>query len=283
MSSTTAAGLLEKASRVLTTRHYSRKTIKASSSTQNQALAALLFFYRNVIGEPLEQLDIMRARRTRRAPIVLTPEEVTRLLAEMSGIPLLVCMLLYGSGMRLGEALNLRVKDIDFGRGEITVREAKGRKDRITMLPAALRVPLKEHLQAVREQHTQDLSAGLGRAPMPYALSRKYPNADREWAWQWVFPASSHYLDKKTGIKHRHHLHESVIQKAMRAAGRAAGLTKHATPHVLRHSFATCLIDDKYDIRTVQELLGHEDVRTTQAYTHVLNGGGHGVRSPWTG
>ena len=151
----------------------------------------------------------MRARRTRRSPIVLTPDEVQRLFAEMSGIPLLVCMLLYGSGMRLGEALNLRVKDIDFGRGEITVREAKGRKDRITMLPATLSGPLKEHLQAVRRQHTQDLLAGLGRAPMPYALSRKYPTADREWAWQWVFPAGSHYLDKRTGIKHRHHLHSS--------------------------------------------------------------------------
>lgn len=189
-------------------------------------------------------------------------------------------MTLYGSGMRLSEGLSVRVKDLDFGRGEILVRDGKGAKDRVTMLPAAIRRPLAEHLETVRRRHEADLARGRGRAPLPRALRRKYVNADREWGWQWVFPATSHYRDRATGIAHRHHLHESVVQKAVRRATLASGLAKRVTTHTFRHSFATHLLEDGYDIRTVQELLGHEDVRTTMIYTHVLNRGGLGVHSP---
>ena len=252
-----------------------------AASTQNQALAALLFLYEHVLEQPLERIEgVVRARKPKRLPAVLTRDEVEAVLAQLGGLPRLVCTLLYGSGLRLLEGLQLRVKDLDFGRGEITVRDGKGQKDRVTVLPEALHQPLEDHLRYVREQHEADLRVGLGRAPLPGALVRKYPNAEREWGWQWVFPASSHYLDRRTGIRHRHHLHESVIQRAVHEAVRRAGLAKPAASHTFRHSFATHLLEDGYDIRTVQELLGHKDVKTTMVYTHVLNRGGLGVHSP---
>lgn len=252
-----------------------------AASTQNQALAALLFLYGHVLEQPLDRIDgVVRARKPKRVPVVLAREEVHAVLSLLEGTPRLVCMLLYGTGMRLLEGLSLRVKDLDFHRCEVIVRDGKGARDRVTMLPDLLRAPLQEHLRAVRVQHDRDLGRGLGRVPMPEALARKYPNADREWGWQWVFPAGSHYVDRESGTHHRHHLHESVVQKAVREAVKRADIVKHAGPHTLRHSFATHLLEDGYDIRTVQELLGHKDVRTTQIYTHVLNRGGHGVRSP---
>jgi len=254
---------------------------QVSASTQNQAFAALLFLYRQVLGRDLGPLgDVVRAKRPRRLPVVLTPEEVEQVLAHVDGVTLLICRLLYGSGMRLLECLGARVKDLDFQRNEITVRDGKGRKDRVTLLPTTCAPALNDHLERVRRLHENDLRNGLGRAPLPDALQRKYPSADRHWGWQFVFPASSHYTDARTGIRHRHHLHESVLQKQMAQAVRLAGLVKPATPHTLRHSFATELIRDGYDIRTVQELLGHKDLTTTMIYTHVLNRGGRGVRSP---
>ncbi|MGH7463444.1 MAG: integron integrase, partial [Longimicrobiales bacterium] len=239
-----------------------------AASTQNQALAALLFLYEHVLQQPLDRIEgVVRARKPKRLPVVLTRDEVEALLAQLEGAPQLVCMLLYGSGLRLLEGLELRVKDLDVGRGEITIRDGKGQKDRRTMLPEALHQPLQKHLGQVRARHEMDLKRGLGRAPLPDALLRKYPNADREWGWQWVFPAGSHYRDRRTGIEHRHHLHESVIQKAVHEAAHQAGLAKRVTTHGFRHSFATHLLEDGYDIRTVQELLGHKDVETTMIYT----------------
>ncbi|MBI3695385.1 MAG: integron integrase, partial [Acidobacteria bacterium] len=252
-----------------------------AASTQNQALAALLFLYERVLERPLDRIEgVVRARKPKRLPVVLTRDEVAALLDRLDGVPRLVCRLLYGSGLRLLEALQLRVKDIDFGPGEITVRDGKGQKDRVTMLPGVLQEPLRDHLRGVRGQHEADVERGLGRAPLPDALVRKYPNADQEWGWQWVFPASSHYIDRRTGLQHRYHLHESVIQRAVHEAVRRAGLAKPAASHTFRHSFATHLLEDGYDIRTVQELLGHKDVKTTMVYTHVLNRGGLGVHSP---
>lgn len=254
---------------------------KVAASTQNQALSALLFLYQAVLGKDIGLIEgILRAKRPQRLPEVLTHIEVQRVLAELDGVVLLICTLLYGTGMRLLEVLSLRVKDVDFERNEITVRDGKGRKDRVTMLPLSCKPALLDHLDAVRALHAADLRKGLGRAPLPDALIRKYPNADRQWVWQWVFPATSHYADLKTGIRHRHHLHESVVQKAVAAAARRAKVHKRVSPHVLRHSFATELLRDGYDIRTVQELLGHKDVSTTMIYTHVLNRGGRGVLSP---
>ncbi len=254
---------------------------RVSASTQNQALCALLFLYREVLEMDLPWLDeLVRAKRPQRVPVVLDRAEVRALLAHLHGTPWLVASLLYGAGLRLLEAMRLRVKDVDFQRREIVVRDGKGAKDRRTLLPGSVRRPLAEHLRRVRRQHVADLATGRGEAPLPVSLARKYPAAGREWGWQWVFPATRHYRDPATGRRRRHHLHESVVQRAVKRAAREAGLVKPATCHTLRHSFATHLLEAGYDIRTIQELLGHRDVSTTMIYTHVLNRGGRGVRSP---
>jgi integron integrase len=252
-----------------------------AASTQNQALAALLFLYKDVLGCDPGWLDeIVRAKRPQRLPTVLTRSEVAALLAQLRGVPWLMAMLLYGSGLRLKECLRLRVKDVEFDRNEIVVREGKGNKDRVTMLPSAVNEPLQAHLARVRRLHERDLQAGLGRAQLPDALGRKYPNADREFGWQWVFPASRICTDPRFGAPQRYHLHKSVLQRAIHEAARHAGLTKPVGPHTMRHSVATQLLQSGYDIRTVQELLGHRDVKTTEICTHVLNRGNRGVRSP---
>jgi integron integrase len=241
-----------------------------SASTQNQALAALLFLYKDVLERDPGWLDdVVRAKRPQRLPTVLTQGEVEGLLRTMRGVTWLMAMLLYGAGLRLTECLQLRVKDIDFSRNEIVVREGKGRKDRVTMLPGALAAPLTTHLQRVRKLHHADLQAGFGRVCLPDALARKYPNANREWGWQWVFPASRICTDPRFGKPQRYHIHESVLQKAVHAAARQARITKPVGPHSLRHSFATDLLRAGYDIRTVQELLGHRDVKTTMIYVVV--------------
>jgi len=254
---------------------------RVSASTQNQALSALLVVYRQVLRrEPISLEGIVRAKRPQRLPVVLTREEVRALLGHLDGECRLIASLLYGSGLRLMECCRLRVKDVDLERREIVVRSGKGEKDRVTVLPARLRDPLKSHLERVRAHHEEDLRRGLGNAPLPYALARTYPASAREWGWQWVFPATRFYLDVAAGERFRHHLHESVLQRAVKEAARKAGIAKPATCHSLRHSFATHLLEDGYDIRTIQELLGRRDVTTTMIYTHVLNRGGRGVRSP---
>jgi integron integrase len=252
-----------------------------SASTQNQALNALLFLYQEVLGKKIGLVQgIVRARRPKRLPVVLTREEVRSILGSLRGLEWIMTMVLYGAGLRLMECLRLRVKDIDFSRNEIRVRSGKGDKDRVAMLPAAIKEPLRRHLELARKQFESDLKNGYDGVPLPHALERKYPNATKEWAWQWVFPASKLYRDRQTGAKRRYHLHESVLQRAVNEAVRKAGISKPASCHTLRHSFATHLLEDGYDIRTVQELLGHRDVATTMMYTHVLNKGGHGVCSP---
>jgi integron integrase len=252
-----------------------------SASTQNQALSAILFLYREVLKVEAFCFDVaVRARRPERLPVVLTRQEVRAILDLMTGTPRLVAGLLYGAGLRLLECLTLRVKDVDFGRNEIVVRDGKGQKDRVTMLPESAKDPLLRHLHRVQKLHEQDLKRAAGRVSLPNAIGRKYPNADREWGWQYVFPASSLYFDRSDGMERRHHLHESVIQKAVKAAVREAKIAKPASPHSLRHSFETHLLEAGYDIRTIQELLCHKDVRTTMIYTHVLNRGGRGVRIP---
>lgn len=254
---------------------------RVAASTQNQALAGILFLYKHVLGSPMDTVEtVLRARRPLRAPVVLTREEVCEVLAQMAGVSALVASLIYGSGARLMEALTIRLKDVDLSSGQLLVRDGKGAKDRTTTLPATLTSSLEGQFATVLRQHRSDLARGLGRVALPGALSRKYPNASSEPGWQWLFPASSHYVDSATGVYQRHHLHETVVQKAVAAAASRTGILKHVTPHTLRHSFATHLLQDSYDIRTVQELLGHESVKTTQIYTHVLNRGGLGVRSP---
>lgn len=253
---------------------------RVSASTQNQALAALLFLYREVLGRELEGLDqAVRARRQRPLPVVLSREEVRLVLAKLAPTPRLVGTLLYGSGLRLLEALRLRVKDLDFERRQLLLREPKGGRDRAVPLPRITEEPLRHHLACVRELHQADLLHGLDGPPLPQGLARKYPNAPREWAWQWVFPATRIGTDPE-GRRSRHHLHETVLQRAVKLAVQQAGLTKRATCHSFRHSFATHLLEDGADIRTVQELLGHRELRTTMIYTHVLDRGPLGVRSP---
>jgi integron integrase len=254
---------------------------QTSASTQNQALAALLFLYKEVLGRELEWIgDLVHARRPQRLPVVLTRAEVADLLAHLEGPSRLIGSLLYGSGLRLLEALTMRVKDVDLGRRELTVRDGKGRKDRVTMVPESLIDGLTAHLAGVRRQHELDLKRGAGNVELPDAIARKYPGASRDWIWQWVFPASRRYTAPMSGEVRRHHVHETVVQRAVRSASRAARIPKMATPHTLRHSFATHLLESGYDIRTIQELLGHSSVNTTMIYTHVLNRGPHGVRSP---
>jgi integron integrase len=254
---------------------------RVAASTQNQALNALAFLYSRVLGIEMPRLaEFPRARRPQRLPVVLGREEVRAVLGGLEGSVGLVARLLYGSGLRLHECLALRVKDLDFIRNEIRLRDGKGRKDRVTMLPRALGNALRAHLARVRSLHAEDLRSGFGEVALPNALARKYPAASREWGWQWVFPASRRHRESETGKERRHHLDATVVQKAMRRAVRCAGIAKPATAHSLRHSFATHLLESGYDIRTVQELLGHRDVRTTMIYTHVLNRGGRGVLSP---
>jgi integron integrase len=257
---------------------------KVSQSTQAQALAALLFLYRHVLQRPLEGLrPLPRGRAPTRLPVVLTRDEVQRVLGHLDGAYRLVGVLLYGSGMRLMEGLTLRVKDVDLERREIVIRRGKGAKDRVTVLPAALVTPLSAHLERMRAQHARDVAAGAGWVALPDALDRKYPQAGRSWPWQWLFPATRIHRDARSGEVRRHHLHESAMQRMMSRAVAASGLGKRASCHTLRHSFATHLLGAGYDIRTVQELLGHRDVTTTMIYTHVLNRGGLGVRSPADG
>jgi integron integrase len=252
-----------------------------SASTQNQALAALLFLYRVVLGRELEFVDgIERAKRPRHVPTVLTREEAQNVIARLLGAHRLMASLLYGSGMRLMECVRLRVKDLDFGYGQIIVREGKGEKERRTILPSTLVEPLKTQLARVRLLHDEDLERGFGSVYLPYALERKYPNASREWGWQWVFPANCLSVDPRSGLTRRHQAAEDGLQRAVQRAVGQAGITKRTSCHTLRHSFATHLLEAGYDIRTTQELLGHSDVSTTMIYTHVLNKGGKGVRSP---
>lgn len=254
---------------------------KVSASTQNQALCAVLFLYRHVLGREMgEMKNLVRAKRPQRLPLVLTRNEVSRILAEMEGPTLLMASLLYGAGLRVLECCRLRTKDLDFERLEILLRNGKGQKDRVTMLPESLVPDLATHLEGVKELHDKDLAEGMGSVELPAALERKYPRAPWEWSWQWVFPATRHYMEEQSGRKRRHHLHESVLQKAFKAAVHRAQMAKPASPHTLRHSFATHLLECGQDIRTIQELLGHRDVSTTMIYTHVLNRGGRGVRSP---
>ncbi len=254
---------------------------QVSASTQNQALSAILFLYREVLRtDPGQVQPLPRAVSPLRVPVVLTRSEVREVLAHLDGVCLLIASILYGAGLRLQECLELRVKDVDFERGELTVRRGKGQKDRRTMLPERLREPLRGHLGAVKTLHERDLAGGWGRVVLPGALERKYPQAPVEWRWQFVFPAARLCRDPRYGPPTRYHLHESVVQKAVTAAGRAAGLTKRVGCHTFRHSFATHLLESGYDIRTVQELLGHADVTTTMIYTHVLNRGALGVKSP---
>jgi len=256
-------------------------TRNVSASTQNQAKSALLFLYKEVLGIQLPWLDnVTQAKVPKRLPVVLTKDEVQALLNRLDGTMWLLVSLLYGSGLRLMECLRLRVKDVDLARCEILVREGKGFKDRVTMLPKSLVEPLKRHLLKVKALHQEDLATGHGEVFMPMALDRKYPNGGKDWPWQYVFPSIKLSVDPLSKVIRRHHADEKTVQRAVKKAVNLAGITKLATPHTLRHSFATHLLEGGYDIRTVQELLGHSDVATTMIYTHVLNKGGQGVASP---
>lgn len=254
---------------------------RVSASTQNQARCALLFLYKEVLAIELPWLDnVEQAKAPKRLPVVLNRDEIQAILSRLTGTHWLIASLLYGTGMRIMECLRLRVQDVDVKRCEILIRDGKGFKDRVTMLPVSLVAPLQAHLVKVRELHQSDTQQGFGAVYMPYALERKYPNAAKEWIWQYVFPAAKLSTDPRTQVVRRHHVQEQAIQRAVKQAVRDADLTKAATPHTFRHSFATHLLEGGYDIRTVQELLGHSDVSTTMIYTHVLNKGGKGVTSP---
>lgn len=253
-----------------------------AAATQNQALNAILFLYREVLRINLPWIeDIQRAKKPQRLPVVLTRSEVKQVLAGLEGTVWLMAGLTYGAGLRLLECLRLRVKDLDFSRHEIVVRDGKGQKDRVTMLPKNLVDPLQSHLAKVRQLHQRDLVDGHGHVYLPFALDRKYPNANRDWGWQYIFPSKRRSIDPRSGIERRHHVDPAVLQRAIRKAVREAEIVKPATVHTLRHSFATHLLESGYDIRTVQELLGHADVKTTMIYTHVLNRGGRAVMSPF--
>ncbi|MEK7239501.1 MAG: integron integrase [Gemmatimonadota bacterium] len=254
---------------------------RVAASTQNQALAALLFLYKEVLKQPLEYVhEIVRARQPVRLPVVLSREEARRVIDMMTGTPRLVACLLYGSGLRVTEACSLRVKDVDFDRREITVRGGKGNKDRRTMIAEGVIEAMRDQVRRVERLHARDVASGGGRVAMPHAFDRKSPRATLDLGWQWVFPAARQYVDADGGERRRHHMHQTVMQQAVPNAARLARVTKRVTCHSLRHSFATHLLESGYDIRTVQELLGHSDVSTTMIYTHVLNKGGLGVRSP---
>jgi integron integrase len=254
---------------------------QVSASTQNQALAALLFFYRKIVGYDISiENAVVRAKKPQRLPVVLSREEIRDVLVHLEGDKQLIGKLLYGTGMRLMECLGLRVQDIDFKRNEIIIRNGKGSKDRRTMLPASLKAPLKNHLADIKRIHLEDLAEGWGRVQLPEALSRKFINAPAEWNWQWVFPQDRRWINKETGDQGRHHMDPSLMQRAVHAAVSKAGITKAASCHTFRHSFATHLLENGYDIRTIQEILGHSSVQTTMIYTHVLNRGPIGIQSP---
>lgn len=253
---------------------------KVAPSTQNQALSALIYLYEQVLGIELDEINALRPRRNRHLPTVLTQEEAQKVLYALEGVNALMAKLIYGSGMRISECLRLRVKDLDFKQSQILIRDSKGHKDRLTMLPDLLKSPLRKHLSRVKNLHQKDLQNGHGDVYLPHALARKYPSAAKEWIWHWVFPSVSLSKDPRSGVVRRHHRHGSSLRKAVKSAAKKAGIQKHVTPHVFRHSFATHLLEMDYDIRTVQELLGHKDVKTTMVYTHVLNRGPSAVRSP---
>jgi len=254
---------------------------KVAASTQNQAFSAVLFLYRHILKQNLDMLEnVTRAKRSQKLPVVFTTQEIKAIFAHLEGNKWLMANLLYGAGLRLQECLQLRVKDIDFGYNQIVVRNGKGQKDRVTMLPNCVTNRLQQHLQAVQAIHQNDLKKGFGEVYLPYALARKYKNANKEWAWQYVFPSQSLSKDTRSQKTRRHHIHESIIQKALKRAIRMAQIHKPGSCHSLRHSFATHLLESGYDIRTIQDLLGHKDVSTTMIYTHVLNKGGKGVQSP---
>ena len=254
---------------------------RVAASTQSQALSAIVFLYQQVLKQTIGSIDdVVHAKQPHRIPVVLTQDEVKAVLAHLSGTPWIMATLLYGAGLRVLECLRLRVKDVDFTYNHIVVRDGKGRKDRVTMLPQQVKAPMQRHLHDVQQLHGQDVQAGAGHVYLPYALERKYPNASREWVWQYVFPAAQPSRDPRTGIIRRHHVHKLVLQRAVQTAVRKAEIPKAASCHTLRHAFATHLLEAGYDIRTVQELLGHKDVSTTMIYTHVLNRGGRGVKSP---
>jgi len=258
---------------------------KASASTQNQAISAILFLYRNTLHIELDQssLNFIRPKKGKRVPNVLSAKEVRAVITNMTGPYKLMVQIMYGSGLRLMECLRLRVKDIDFENHRIIVYDGKGGDDRVTMLPDSVIAPMREHLIQIKAVHKKDLAANLGSVQMPFALDKKYPTAHKEWIWQFVFPASTLYTEAETGLTRRHHIHETALQRAIRAAAKIAKIEKRVTPHTFRHSFATHLLQNGYDIRTVQELLGHKDVKTTMIYTHVLQRGGLAVKSPLDG